>query len=1251
MGKITSRLGRLLQIFLIGIIGFSPINIQTSSSNGIFYVSVYGNDNFDCLTPITACRNIQTAINKSSASITVINIAAGTYFENITATLLNLKISGDNSLSTIIDGGSAGKVINSAFSTLEISGVTITHGNSDQGAGLTAQDSDITLSDSRIIDNSTSGVGGGIFVTTGSLTIVSCTFTGNNAYWGGAINSDRSTILIRDSSFTEIHADRGSGVNQSFGTLNIDNSTFSGNISNEGAIYLGEGKTFITDSLVENNEKGGVIVNITNATSEATITHSTIRGNRGAYSGGGIYQVQETGKLTIKNSMISGNQSLITGGGVYIENGSISGSTIFGNSATYGGGIGSGTGSERSVLIEDSIIFGNIAEYWGGGVSGASKIDNCTIYGNKASEYGGGVHGYPYAVRGSWIVSNSDIFNNNAGISGGGIYGSYRGVVTGSRISGNTISSGNGSSGVFGESLTLIGNVVTNNSGGVGTNPAAIMSPNPSDAHMNCISGNGVGLAGSGLFDATGNWWGDPSGPYHWNYNPSGKGDEISGTDDFKPFLSQPPFNCNLRPPYSGDPLLTPGISDLKILDIEVSQVILRNPNYLISDKPAMVRVWVSATGQVPVPYVTAKLFIQNANGETKEFQPSDPAYILADTIPDPYDLRQTLNFFPDPEWLQGTLVMWAEVDPFHIIDEIDETNNIGPETTKQFYFQPADTLNILYVPIHYDPNSSICAPSSADPDPVRIAYGHLWALNVIPTASIDYHALQRQLDWNLPLKKKDSATGLCKNDDDAIVLLDKELNNISLFSRLLSWGTIDYVYGWLPNGSIDGGHSSPDWEDYPGNGITAYGDDNSILGSEIFAHEISHLLDLRHTRISNLQKWTCEDPDWPYSQQHPEKYKWPYMTAGIQEYGFDYVERNIIKPAGTYDLMSYCWLDSITPVWVSPFTYESLYTGKLQLQPVKDFPDENASSQIYFLASGLLHSDNTANLDPTWIISSNDGLESQTVGTQYCLEAQSSSGSVLVKKCFDRSFKDYETGNETSVASFNLALPYDDQTARVLLTKDGLELERREKSPNAPQVSIISPNGGESWAVGDQKTIAWSANDLDGDTLYFNVFYTPDSINWVPLGINLTENMLTVNVNMMTGGNQAKIMVMVTDGMNTGSDLSNNSFIVEMKEPDAYIIAPVDQASILANKPVLLKGYAFDKEDGALNKENMSWTSDKDGRLGSGEEIMVYLSLGQHVITLEVKDSDDNITSTQVNINVVESHYGKLYLPLIRKQ
>jgi hypothetical protein len=62
-------------------------------------------------------------------------------------------------------------------------------------------------------------------------------------------------------------------------------------------------------------------------------------------------------------------------------------------------------------------------------------------------------------------------------------------------------------------------------------------------ANNNEISGNDVfGLynGGTGTLNATCNWWGDPSGPYHPIANPDGKGDDVSDQVVFAPWVVPP---------------------------------------------------------------------------------------------------------------------------------------------------------------------------------------------------------------------------------------------------------------------------------------------------------------------------------------------------------------------------------------------------------------------------------------------------------------------------------------------------------------------------------------------------------------------------------------------------------------------------------------------------------------------------------------------------------------------------------------
>ena len=103
---------------------------------------------------------------------------------------------------------------------------------------------------------------------------------------------------------------------------------------------------------------------------------------------------------------------------------------------------------------------------------------------------------------------------------------------------------GNASAGVaivsfFGTSVVdLSGVTIENSTAGIYVSYATL------EAHFNNIAGNdlyGLYVEGSTTVDATHNWWGDASGPYHETLNPDGMGDEVycyeEASADFEPWL------------------------------------------------------------------------------------------------------------------------------------------------------------------------------------------------------------------------------------------------------------------------------------------------------------------------------------------------------------------------------------------------------------------------------------------------------------------------------------------------------------------------------------------------------------------------------------------------------------------------------------------------------------------------------------------------------------------------------------------
>jgi hypothetical protein len=239
--------------------------------------------------------------------------------------------------------------------------------------------------------------------------------------------------------------------------------------------------------------------------------------------------------------------------------------------------------------------------------------------------------------------------------------------------------------------------------------------------------------------------------------------------------------------------------------------------------------------------------------------------------------------------------------------------------------------------------------------------------------------------------------------------------------------------------------------------------------------------------------------------------------------------------------------------------------------------------------------------------------------------------------------FRNYETGKATNVDGFNLMLPYPPGVARIVLKKGATELAVRPVSAHAPVVTVLSPNGGETWAASGAYTITWTANDLDGDPLTYSVLYSNDGQNWVPVGTTITATQLTVNAAELAGGGVARVRVLATDGVNTSSDESDATFTVGRKGPQVFILAPVSGVRFMPGTPLWLQGYGYDLEDGTLEGAALRWRSDRDGDLGTGSQALVTLSPGPHVVTLTATDRDGATATASVNVFAG----SEIFLPL----
>ena len=250
-----------------------------------------------------------------------------------------------------------------------------------RGGGISTDSGTVALINSTVAENTSGDTGGGISSGGGDVVLTNSIVTGNtSAEAGGGIYSDGDVTLFNSTvseNTTTGFLSSGGGIYANGGVVTLTDSTVSRNMTTGGyarggGIYVGIGAaTLINSSVIGNSTEGfysqggGISTGV--GSGILTLTSSTVSGNSttGTFArGGGIYTFD--GDVTLSNSTVAENSTTGTnanGGGIYSENGIalLINSTVAGNtSGRAGGGIDFGDPA-GSLTVNNSIIAGNSA--------------------------------------------------------------------------------------------------------------------------------------------------------------------------------------------------------------------------------------------------------------------------------------------------------------------------------------------------------------------------------------------------------------------------------------------------------------------------------------------------------------------------------------------------------------------------------------------------------------------------------------------------------------------------------------------------------------------------------------------------------------------------------------------------------------------------------------------------------------------------------------------------------------------------
>jgi hypothetical protein len=226
----------------------------------------------------------------------------------------------------------------------------------------------------------------------------------------------------------------------------------------------------------------------------------------------------------------------------------------------------------------------------------------------------------------------------------------------------------------------------------------------------------------------------------------------------------------------------------------------------------------------------------------------------------------------------------------------------------------------------------------------------------------------------------------------------------------------------------------------------------------------------------------------------------------------------------------------------------------------------------------------------------------------------------------------------DPAVVRFAELIPVQAGAAEIAVFSGNTELEVSPLGGSAPVVNLTPGAPFRAQGAPSAPVFSWTVTDGDSSGHTFWVQLSLDGgTTWQNIAPRYTRNSITVDPKQFGGSSNATLRVLASDGVNTGSAVAG-PFSMQEQAPQGAITGPTGGSFRLGDL-VWLQFVGFDPEDGFLDGAAVTWSSSRDGNLGTGASLPVYdLSAGTHTITMTAKDSDNNALGDSITVTVFDA-------------
>jgi hypothetical protein len=378
-------------------------------------------------------------------------------------------------------------------------------------------------------------------------------------------------------------------------------------------------------------------------------------------------------------------------------------------------------------------------------------------------------------------------------------------------------------------------------------------------------------------------------------------------------------------------------------------------------------------------------------------------------------------------------------------------------------------------------------------------------------------------------------------------------------------------------------------------------------LGSRKFIHEVGHTMRRKHA--------PCGDPDNP-DEDFPD---YGFGDAAIGEYSVDIeASAQLAYPPTRADIMSYCQLGSQR---VSPYTFEGVRQAMLDR-----WGDPTAQQAgVSGVERELLTLRFDVDGDRVTLRSSHRrmGRYWRPPGppSPVTIDLVGDTGVLATHRC--RLVSPFDRPGDAAL-SFSESIPWPEGTRELVIRRNGREIHRWPAAEEpadlmGPVAVSFDPGSGLlQWHEAGSAAPAGDSEDRD----YQVEFSRDDGRTWRAIA-HPRQPRLIIDPRRLPGGPQCRLRVATRRrGVVAARQVESpptGAFAIPLAPRRVHLLTPRPGQTVPPT--VLLSGGGYAPGQGLAEAADTVWTSDRDGPLGTGHQVLAQLSPGPHRLTLSLPD------------------------------